>query len=59
LTAAAGAAYSSAADGENLLRVPAGDYASTRLYTIESDGSSGERPTSGGWSLRIFPLSGN
>lgn len=52
----AGAAYSNVIDGEMQLLVPAGDYSSTDLYTVATDGSARQRLHSAGWSLRLFPI---
>jgi len=52
----AGAAYASVVDGEPQMLVPAGDYASTKLYTLKTDGSVTPRLKSNGWALRIFGL---
>lgn len=52
----AGAAYDVSVDGKKQLLVPAGDYASTKLYEVSADGTSKPQFTSPGWSLRLFEL---
>lgn len=52
----AGAAYDVRLSGEPHMLVPSADYASTRLFAIDTNGGARPRLESQGWSLRLFGL---
>jgi hypothetical protein len=52
----AGAAYSASLTSTSHMLVPAGDYASTQVFAIATDGSVTPLVKSLGWSLRLFGL---
>ncbi len=52
----AGAAYDCAPGGKPHILVPSGDYTTTQLFELHSDGSADAKFTATGWTLRLFDL---